>query len=545
MTPEQTWSKSTNPETLLRAVEGRVSDRQLRLFACACARVYFDQLSEQGKKTLEVAERFVDDPTLFDDMIRAGMQSAAGYQLFRERRPDEGWEELIPQLPSTSPLDQLARSAAYGSASKAATAAATVSIRGYSSRSRAPQTLALLKEVFGNPFSPSVIDPMWLLGSDRTIEKMARVIDKERAFERMPILGDALEEAGCHDAAILEHCRADTSECRHVRGCWVLELLFAAAGRDKTRRGGLAELHLPGNAWLVTCKTRGRKSPFPFDEKVRPHILPLLAQDDPLYIVSKECSEELLSQSPDVRSVADAWFLEESSGIALKENAKGKVQQGPNGRVWLYTKRDKAISDLAEVYEPVKVLLELVKGPPSCRDLARKALEGDWQAPPLIARLLAKAGDSRAQTFQAFAPPSEPEAAAKSRSPEEELADLQMRATPCPRCGKPRRALRVKKEGPNQGRLFLACSDRACDSFEWASSPAGKAPAGRDDSLELIQRGLRGLYEECFRCGATPVLGRATKAGPNQGRFFLRCSECEKFDWLTDGDGDFMDPDIE
>jgi WD40 repeat protein len=53
---------------------------------------------------------------------------------------------------------------------------------------------------------------------------------------------------------------------------------------------------------------------------------------------------------------------------------------------------------------------------------------------------------------------------------DQELAELQARATPCPRCGKARRAWRVRKEGPNEGRLFLRCSDRGCDSFEWADS---------------------------------------------------------------------------
>jgi hypothetical protein len=57
---------------------------------------------------------------------------------------------------------------------------------------------------------------------------------------------------------------------------------------------------------------------------------------------------------------------------------------------------------------------------------------------------------------------------------DQELADLQARATPCPRCGKPRRAWRVRKEGTNQGRLFLGCSDRECDSFEWADSGGRK-----------------------------------------------------------------------
>jgi hypothetical protein len=52
---------------------------------------------------------------------------------------------------------------------------------------------------------------------------MARRIYDERAFHDLPILADALEEAGCTDAEILAHCR---SSGEHVRGCWVVDLVL-------------------------------------------------------------------------------------------------------------------------------------------------------------------------------------------------------------------------------------------------------------------------------------------------------------------------------
>jgi hypothetical protein len=52
---------------------------------------------------------------------------------------------------------------------------------------------------------------------------MAQAIYDERAFDRMPILADALEEAGCPDQDFLGHCQ---SGGEHVRGCWVIDLLL-------------------------------------------------------------------------------------------------------------------------------------------------------------------------------------------------------------------------------------------------------------------------------------------------------------------------------
>ena len=56
-----------------------------------------------------------------------------------------------------------------------------------------------------------------------TVFALATGIYTERAFDRMPILADALEDAGCDNADILEHCRGDGP---HVRGCWVVDLIL-------------------------------------------------------------------------------------------------------------------------------------------------------------------------------------------------------------------------------------------------------------------------------------------------------------------------------
>jgi len=52
---------------------------------------------------------------------------------------------------------------------------------------------------------------------------MARRMYDSRDFADLPVLADALEEAGCQDQDILGHCR---SESEHVRGCWVIDLLL-------------------------------------------------------------------------------------------------------------------------------------------------------------------------------------------------------------------------------------------------------------------------------------------------------------------------------
>jgi hypothetical protein len=81
----------------------------------------------------------------------------------------------------------------------------------------------LAHDLFGNPFRRAVIDPAWLTWNSKTVAKVAQAIYEDRAFNHMPILADALEEACCTDAALLDHCRQPGE---HVRGCWLVDLLL-------------------------------------------------------------------------------------------------------------------------------------------------------------------------------------------------------------------------------------------------------------------------------------------------------------------------------
>jgi hypothetical protein len=86
------------------------------------------------------------------------------------------------------------------------------------------QCADILRDLFGNPFRPVAVDPSWLAWQDGTVRALAQNIYDEQVFADLPVLADALEEAGCQHRPILEHCRRPA---RHVRGCWVLDLLLS------------------------------------------------------------------------------------------------------------------------------------------------------------------------------------------------------------------------------------------------------------------------------------------------------------------------------
>jgi hypothetical protein len=81
----------------------------------------------------------------------------------------------------------------------------------------------LLRDVIGNPFRPLSLKPSWLQYNEGAVTKMGQAIYNQRRFGDLPVLADALEEAGCTDAAILEHCHQPGE---HVRGCWVVDLIL-------------------------------------------------------------------------------------------------------------------------------------------------------------------------------------------------------------------------------------------------------------------------------------------------------------------------------
>ena len=83
---------------------------------------------------------------------------------------------------------------------------------------------ALALELVGpNPFRPIAFSPEWRTD---TAASLARHMYESHEFGAMPILADALQDAGCDSDPILNHCR---SEGPHVRGCWVVDLVLGKA----------------------------------------------------------------------------------------------------------------------------------------------------------------------------------------------------------------------------------------------------------------------------------------------------------------------------
>ncbi|AMV25105.1 hypothetical protein VT84_11965 [Gemmata sp. SH-PL17] len=77
-----------------------------------------------------------------------------------------------------------------------------------------------LRDIFGNPFRPVAFSRKWRTSTARAV---ALQMYETREFSGMPILADALQDAGCESAEVLDHCR---SEGPHVRGCWVVDLVL-------------------------------------------------------------------------------------------------------------------------------------------------------------------------------------------------------------------------------------------------------------------------------------------------------------------------------
>jgi hypothetical protein len=79
---------------------------------------------------------------------------------------------------------------------------------------------AVLRDLVGPAFQPVAVEPGWRAP---TVTALARGIYEERAFDRLPILADALMDAGCDREAVLAHCRGPGP---HLRGCWVVDCLL-------------------------------------------------------------------------------------------------------------------------------------------------------------------------------------------------------------------------------------------------------------------------------------------------------------------------------
>jgi hypothetical protein len=81
-------------------------------------------------------------------------------------------------------------------------------------------SVPILRDIFGDPFRPVTFTPEWRTD---TAVSLAREMYESREFSAMPVLADALQDAGCDSDDVLAHCRGAGP---HVRGCWVCDLVM-------------------------------------------------------------------------------------------------------------------------------------------------------------------------------------------------------------------------------------------------------------------------------------------------------------------------------
>ncbi len=206
---ESEWLNCADPMLMLDFLRSTASERKLQLFACACCRPIPGFLeSEPDRRGLELTERYADGLATDEEFATL---------------PDDVWDIRWYRRDCWNAIAR-AMEAYWSHVWDSRTLHAMTEQVQAQARKQADADLAgLLLEIFGNPFRPAQIDPAWLTWHDGLLLSIARQMYDSRDFIDMPILADALEEAGCTDQDILGHCR---SEGEHVRGCWVIDALL-------------------------------------------------------------------------------------------------------------------------------------------------------------------------------------------------------------------------------------------------------------------------------------------------------------------------------
>jgi len=233
---EAEWRGSTDPEKMLRYLRRKAvaTDRKLRLFACACCRMVWHlmpdgPLYEWARTAVEVAERFADGLATEKDLddihehswsVAAGNRSAADCAAIAAF-----WSsEFHAATAAMTALTETWNAALHG----ATVAEWQAGIDAAEGKKRA----ALLRDVISQPLlrQRNRLSPTWLTSD---VTSMAQTAYDERILpagtldpDRLAVLADALEEAGCDNADLLSHLRGPGP---HVRGCWAVDLLLEKA----------------------------------------------------------------------------------------------------------------------------------------------------------------------------------------------------------------------------------------------------------------------------------------------------------------------------
>jgi hypothetical protein len=211
---------------MLSFLGDRLNRRKRQLFACACVRRVWPFIEDSTcRRALIVAERFADGLASEEEREQADEAVAHG----DGRGTPYGPADLAATFAIISDVDfadvdTVLRHPAVNAARFAAEAS------GKKPEEKEFQA-ALVRDIAGNPFrSPPCVDPAWQAWNDSTVVKLAKAVYEHRPLpdgtldrNRLAVLADALEEAGCTDAELLAHLR---SPGPHVRGCFAVDAVL-------------------------------------------------------------------------------------------------------------------------------------------------------------------------------------------------------------------------------------------------------------------------------------------------------------------------------
>jgi hypothetical protein len=247
---EAEWRSSTTPYLLQQRLRRRDDPRKWRLLGVAVCRRVLQLLPEDPcfGEALAVAEGHADGKTTRKDLSAAHKQAASAAEALWRDHSHGGhvgisyggrvkllaanavWIATHPSRRRAAlvPLGDVMMAVAYGTVSPTLPwEAQEIPDRPLYEAAVAAEHLAqaaLVRDVFRyHARPPPGVNPAWPSWNGGVIPNLARTIYEERAFDQMPILADALEEAGCPNPDILAHCRQPSE---HVRGCWLLDLLL-------------------------------------------------------------------------------------------------------------------------------------------------------------------------------------------------------------------------------------------------------------------------------------------------------------------------------
>ena len=198
---EADWIACNDPTALLDFLEGKASGRKLQLFAVACCYITLQSSpNPPAPESFEAVVRFANGAGTLEEVLKFwGNPSTNPQAISYPEQPLQWARAYAVDASMTSEEREIFEVADHP--------------RNY-------EVLGLLCDIFGNPFHPITLDPSWLTS---TVTTLARQMYDTRDFSAMPILADALQDAGCGDEEVLGQCRVEEV---HVRGCFVVDLVL-------------------------------------------------------------------------------------------------------------------------------------------------------------------------------------------------------------------------------------------------------------------------------------------------------------------------------